>query len=155
MVSKLELKHNDNFLNTTVTTMIDGEKTFNKSYVIEMISVRDLKEIRCFVTYSVLALNGNIQNKLFSRSFDLCQFFRRPNMDRLMKLFYDYLTATSTMPSVCPVPRGFRAQLNVVLTKIPGFFPESDFLVDVNLYTGLRQVPMLESRWIGRIQKIN
>ncbi|KFB46775.1 hypothetical protein ZHAS_00014778 [Anopheles sinensis] len=57
------------------------------------------------VTYSVLALNGNIQNKLFSRSFDLCQFFRRPNMDRLMKLFYDYLTATSTMPSVCPVPK--------------------------------------------------
>ncbi|KFB46781.1 AGAP011020-PA-like protein [Anopheles sinensis] len=122
-----------------------------------MAAMRDFNDIRMLVDYTVRALNGTIQNKIFSRSIEFCQFLRRPNMDRMMKMFYITINRTSRLPNRCPIGKGQRSDLRFLpaTMPVPSFFPETNFLANVNFYTGLRQEPILESRWYGGLKKIH
>ena len=104
-----------------------------------------------FVFY-IRALDGAVKNALFSRWIDGCAFLRRPNSDRLIKIFYDVIKEyiPRKVPR-CPYKRGDTMVLNITPSAwpIPSVFPATDFLLEIKVGVLLA----FETRWFGSLVK--
>ncbi|XP_035893403.1 uncharacterized protein LOC118503812 [Anopheles stephensi] len=153
IVTQTEIYGNEAYLNASIEEI--GDDDFNKTFLIQFQALREIREMKQLFTYSIRALDGAIENALLSRWIDACEFLRRPNSNRLLKIFYDAVKNHSRIPC-CPYAKGATLMLNITPSsfKVPGFVPETDFLIEVKGYIRARKVLIFATRWFGSLTSL-
>uniref|UniRef100_A0A8W7P031 Uncharacterized protein n=1 Tax=Anopheles coluzzii TaxID=1518534 RepID=A0A8W7P031_ANOCL len=136
VVEYYDIKGNEKYVNATIQAI--GEHDLNTLFV-----------------FYIRALDGAVKNVLFSRWIDGCAFLRRPDSDRLIKIFFDVIKEYSKVPR-CPYKRGDTMVLNITPSAwpIPSVFPATDFLLEVKTYIKVGVLLAFETRWFGSLVKI-
>ncbi|XP_035893392.1 uncharacterized protein LOC118503805 isoform X1 [Anopheles stephensi] len=152
IIKRYEIRENKQYVNATVEEV--GDYEFNRTYLLRMEALREIRDLKGGFSYSIRAFDGAIQSALLSRSFDLCEFIRRPNSNRLVKMYYDLTKRNSNVPN-CPYLAGYIVTLNITATNfpIPGFIPETDYMIETKIFTRAGTMLILETRWYGSLVK--
>ncbi|XP_035893395.1 uncharacterized protein LOC118503805 isoform X2 [Anopheles stephensi] len=137
IIKRYEIRENKQYVNATVEEV--GDYEFNRTYLLRMEALREIRDLK---------------SALLSRSFDLCEFIRRPNSNRLVKMYYDLTKRNSNVPN-CPYLAGYIVTLNITATNfpIPGFIPETDYMIETKIFTRAGTMLILETRWYGSLVK--
>uniref|UniRef100_A0A182SS66 Uncharacterized protein n=1 Tax=Anopheles maculatus TaxID=74869 RepID=A0A182SS66_9DIPT len=145
IITHKEIYGNEAYLNASIEDV--GEYDFNRTYLIQFEAFREIRELKHLFTYSVRALHGAIENALLSRWVDGCEFLRRPNSNRLLKLFYDTVKNNSKIDR-CPYAKGDTVMMNITPSNfhVPSILPESDFLIEVKSYMRALKVLVMKGR---------
>ncbi|KFB46778.1 AGAP011020-PA-like protein [Anopheles sinensis] len=156
VVHTIRNKLNDKFANANSTIHQEGKEQRNQSLDWEIEVKREIRDLRVTVTYYIVSSDGTTQNALISRSVELCAFLRRPTMDRFLKNFYVHMQFESILPARCPIKQGHYAIRNVRPSdiSIPGFLPESDFILEVAWNQKARNEPLAQSRTFGKLIRV-
>uniref|UniRef100_A0A4Y0BKP7 Uncharacterized protein n=1 Tax=Anopheles funestus TaxID=62324 RepID=A0A4Y0BKP7_ANOFN len=143
-----EIQGNRKYVNATIVDI--GEHEFNKTYLIQLKALRIIRDLKVFMSYSVRAFDGAVQNELLSRWINGCEFLRRPNSDRLIKMCYDAVKKYSNI-SQCPYPVGNIMTVNITPSSfpVPAIIPKTDFKVEVKVFTNTGKDLLFLTRWYG------
>uniref|UniRef100_A0A182LTZ5 Uncharacterized protein n=1 Tax=Anopheles culicifacies TaxID=139723 RepID=A0A182LTZ5_9DIPT len=120
----------------------------NQSLEFQIQINQKIKDMKLLLIYHGMTRNGTVSSVLLRRQVDLCAFLRNTKSDRLVKSMYDYVNARSHIPTRCPFIPGYYYMCNLRLADvpIPGFLPETDFLLEVIYFSGVRSQPLVEFR---------
>ncbi|XP_053660162.1 uncharacterized protein LOC128709203 [Anopheles marshallii] len=153
VVTYHEALGHEGYVNVSIIDI--GEHITNRTYLLHFESLREIRDMKTFFSYSIRAFDGAVQQMLLSRWIDGCEFLRRPNSFRLLKMFYDAVKNNSKIP-LCPYRPGYVMALNITPSNfpIPAFIPETDFLVEVKVYTRARTLLIIETRWYGSLLRM-
>uniref|UniRef100_A0A182W208 Uncharacterized protein n=1 Tax=Anopheles minimus TaxID=112268 RepID=A0A182W208_9DIPT len=121
-----------------------------------LLITKSIAAIQLVVSYHVVALNNTIQNALLKRSIDICFFLRNPRSDRLVKSIFDYIKQRSYLPSKCPIPADTYYMHNLKLADmpLPALLPETEFMVELAYYVGIRQEITASFRLYGKLIRL-
>ncbi|XP_053668099.1 uncharacterized protein LOC128718501 [Anopheles marshallii] len=153
--TKVELKNN--FKTFNVSYNFNNPKSLtNQSLDFDILLKRDLNDLKLVISYHVIALNNTMQNALLKRSIDICFFLRNPRSDRLIKSIFDYIKERSHLPSKCPMPAGTYYMHNLKLADmpLPGLLPETEFMVDLGYYSGIKKEITVSFQLYGKLVRI-
>ncbi|KFB46788.1 AGAP010991-PA-like protein [Anopheles sinensis] len=96
------------------------------------------------------------ENWIYNRTFDFCEFLKRPSIDRFSSLVYAELRRHGRMPARCPIPKArYSFTNNTLLTiRLPSYLPETSFGFTVNLFFTQTKEFVFRSFWYGRLKKV-
>ncbi|XP_050080969.1 uncharacterized protein LOC126568523 [Anopheles maculipalpis] len=153
--TKVEMKSNVKTFNISYT-FHNPESLTNQSLDFNIYLLRKLNDLKMVMSYNVVALNGTVQNELLKRSIDVCFFFRNPRSDRLVKSVFDYIKARSHLPARCPIPPDYYNMCNLRLSDVPlpALLPETEFMVQLAYYSGLKQEIIASFKLYGKLVRI-
>ncbi|XP_058124836.1 uncharacterized protein LOC131285418 [Anopheles ziemanni] len=98
--------------------------------------------------------SGVLRTPLYNRTVDFCHFLRNPGVHRLGQIVHREMKQRGNMPTRCPIPVNLYQFRGVSLNhmRLPPFFVETDFILDVNV--GVEKERTFDSRWFGTVKKI-
>uniref|UniRef100_A0A182UIV5 Uncharacterized protein n=1 Tax=Anopheles melas TaxID=34690 RepID=A0A182UIV5_9DIPT len=141
VVEYYDIKGNEKYVNATIQAI--GEHDLNVTYLMQFEAYRPVNSMKTLFVFYIRALDGAVKNVLFSRWIDGCAFLRRPDSDRLIKIFFDVIKEYSKVPR-CPYKRGDTMVLNITPSAWP--IPNTFFTYSVRAFNGAIQNPII-SRW--------
>ncbi|XP_035794078.1 uncharacterized protein LOC118467556 [Anopheles albimanus] len=117
---------------------------------------REIRDMKFTMSYHLVS-NGVEHSALVSRSVEYCAFLRRPTMDRLLKLVYDAITRTTSLPKRCPLKPGYYYIRNIQPARIPipSFVPESKFVLKEQFFLGSERKLFFTIRFYGKLMRYN
>uniref|UniRef100_A0A182KD79 Uncharacterized protein n=1 Tax=Anopheles christyi TaxID=43041 RepID=A0A182KD79_9DIPT len=129
----------------------------NQSITMEMVILREVKDVKLAAAYYVVSETGDSPNRLLYRTVDLCSFVRRPNSDRLVKVIFDLLKDKSRFVTKCPIARNeqfYIRDLRPASVQIPGFLPESNFILENSYHFRALNEPVVEVMYYGKLIRV-
>ncbi|XP_050079790.1 uncharacterized protein LOC126567616 [Anopheles maculipalpis] len=153
ILNRIECKFDERLVNMSCFLGEPNSYT-NQSITIEIEVQREIKEVKVTATYYVV--NAESTNRILSRTVDICTYVKRPNMDRLIKVFYDQVLQNNRFVSGCPVQakeQFFVHDLRPSAIRIPGFLPESSFVFENTYHTGVLYEAFIEVRHYGKLMR--
>uniref|UniRef100_A0A182SM14 Sema domain-containing protein n=1 Tax=Anopheles maculatus TaxID=74869 RepID=A0A182SM14_9DIPT len=151
IVSRMDCKYDDRLVNLTCLLGKPNSYT-NQTVTIVVQAVREIKEIKLAAAYYVVTAEST--NRILQRTVDLCSFVKRPNMDRLIKVFYDQVLQNNRFVTGCPVVEKelfYVRDLRPSAIRVPGFLPESSFIFENSYHTGVLFEAFVEIRYYGKL----
>ncbi|KFB46771.1 AGAP011020-PA-like protein [Anopheles sinensis] len=103
--------------------------------------------------YYIVTKGSAGKNPLITRNIDACAFLRRPKIDRIATLVYDIIKRNSSLPTRCPIKPGHYYLRNIrpADVKLPGFLPETEYLLKIMYQTGSKLEPVANSLVYGKL----
>ncbi|XP_050098367.1 uncharacterized protein LOC126579109 [Anopheles aquasalis] len=152
-LTKVETNNNYKFANVTASI---GQTASNQSLDMNIHVIRQINLVKLSVSYYAVLRGAVMQNALFTRSVDFCDFLERPTIDRLIKIIYDVVIPSSNLPKRCPVLAGhyYVRDLQLSHFTIPSFLPEAHFVMTQLFKTGANQKALYELRLYGRMVRV-
>ncbi|KFB46777.1 AGAP011020-PA-like protein [Anopheles sinensis] len=152
IVTKLEMEVNNKYCN--VSCSIDRTLPIeNQTVVFEIDVVRLIREVKVSLSYFIVTKGSAGKNPLVTRNIDACAFLRRPKVDRFATIVYNMMTQNSSLPTRCPIKPGHYYLRNIrpAAVKLPGFLPETEFLLQIMYLTGTMLEPAANSLIYGKL----
>uniref|UniRef100_A0A182PVI3 Uncharacterized protein n=1 Tax=Anopheles epiroticus TaxID=199890 RepID=A0A182PVI3_9DIPT len=143
IISYKEVKANERYLNASIEDV--GDHEWNRTYLFHFKALHDIRSLKNKFSYSIRAFDGAVQNALVSRTLDVCEMYRNPPSNRLVRMYCDPLVKSSKIRP-CPFKPGDTIMLNITpsIYPVPSFVPETEFLIDVKGFT--KVVPVVTYR---------
>uniref|UniRef100_A0A182PTK2 Uncharacterized protein n=1 Tax=Anopheles epiroticus TaxID=199890 RepID=A0A182PTK2_9DIPT len=134
------------------TTFHRRDSTMDQTLDMYLNITSPLREIKLQFNYYPITDNNTVRTALFKRMVDLCFYIQHPNSDRLVKIVYDYVREHTNLPHKCPIGAGNYYVRNVKPSDfpVPGFIPESEFMMELIYRNEVRREVMLEFRFYGK-----
>uniref|UniRef100_A0A182K6P9 MD-2-related lipid-recognition domain-containing protein n=1 Tax=Anopheles christyi TaxID=43041 RepID=A0A182K6P9_9DIPT len=140
------------YMNASVAIHRHGS-TQNFSMQLELNVVSTIDDLRMNMGYFVRV--RNMENWIYNKTYNFCDFLLRPTIDRFGALVIDELKHRGKVATRCPIqPERFVFE-NVTLNriKLPAFLPQTSFGLTVNCYIGPKYEPIFRSVWYGRMRR--
>uniref|UniRef100_A0A182PVW4 Uncharacterized protein n=1 Tax=Anopheles epiroticus TaxID=199890 RepID=A0A182PVW4_9DIPT len=153
VLSKMDCKFNKRIINMTCT-LDQSSSITNQSVSMDMLVIREVKDVKLTFEYHVLSESSDTTNRIFQRTVDFCSYIKRPSSDRLMKVVFDHMKRNSRFISKCPVAKNEKLYLHDIrpaAIRIPGFLPESSFVFKTIYQTAVLLVPIVDVRYHGKL----
>ncbi|KFB46783.1 AGAP011003-PA-like protein [Anopheles sinensis] len=152
---------NPKYVNTTVkihSTSIENrmDLEFAVTRLIENPLLVTLSFLKVSIRLWLNAASGALRAPLYNRTLDFCSFLRNPGQYKLAQIIYKEIKRNGNMPTGCPISvtsYSFRG-ISLSQMRLPSFFIETDFILDVAGYAGAEKEPVLDSHWFGSVKKV-
>uniref|UniRef100_A0A182K6Q2 Uncharacterized protein n=1 Tax=Anopheles christyi TaxID=43041 RepID=A0A182K6Q2_9DIPT len=105
------------------------------------------------VDMKYMIASGSLNNSARISTFTT-KFLGNPNTHRLAQIFHREMRRTGYIPNKCPIPPALYAYRGVRVSamRLPAFFPEADFILDITIGEGKENT--YDSRWFGAIKRL-
>ncbi|XP_035893405.1 uncharacterized protein LOC118503814 [Anopheles stephensi] len=149
-VKRVDLRDNLQYLNSSAQVYAGTENKVDFSIDLKKPLIDPWLNIMLYIDVGTGGLKAPLQNK----SFNFCKFLRNPSMHRFGQILLREVKRRGNAPKKCPFPAKlyqFRG-ISMDALRMPGFFPENDFYMD--LYVGVGNELVYDSRWHGMLKRI-
>uniref|UniRef100_A0A182W209 Uncharacterized protein n=1 Tax=Anopheles minimus TaxID=112268 RepID=A0A182W209_9DIPT len=151
IINRVDCKFDERFINITCSFTEPNTGT-NQTVSLEAEILREIRDIRLTAAYYVVT--GDSINRILKRTVDLCAYVKRPNIDRLIKVFYDHMLPNNRFVTGCPISEKEHIYVRNVqpsAIRVPGFLPESNFIFETSYQMGVLSETFINVRYYGRL----
>uniref|UniRef100_A0A182N304 Uncharacterized protein n=1 Tax=Anopheles dirus TaxID=7168 RepID=A0A182N304_9DIPT len=152
-VTHANVTNNSAFINATVEIIATAsENRINFDFTV----AQPIYGPRLTVVLWLDLAAGALQAPFYNQTIDVCSLLKNPGAHRMVLLVYRELRRHGTLPTGCPIPVGlykFRG-ISTNQMRLPPFFTQSDFMVDIIGLTSMTKAHTIDTRWYGVINYV-
>ncbi|XP_035794080.1 uncharacterized protein LOC118467557 [Anopheles albimanus] len=104
-----------------------------------------------------ISSRGSHLYPIYNTTLPFCEFLRRPESHRLVRIVYNEVRRYGSVPNRCPINPGTYAFNNITLKQLdfPSFLVETEYVLDMSGLFGSKMEHCVEIRVKGTLKKFN